>query len=424
MEGLKERIGTEGLQTFSLARVLVLVGLLFFHLGLVFRFRIVHLFPSEWVGYFVLGIVFFAMALGLIWLVRSPLKQITLPLPDAFKSDRVKPAILLTAIVLAALGILWRFQVYNGTRIHSSMGDMLPLIDMVTATFLAGEFPYKIYELPWKIPLTYMPGMWMPYLPAQVFDFDLRHMGLLFTAGTMVLMIGAGFRRQANTAIIISCCIVIGCFSLSPAIARFSINGHTYPLWLYIALFGFCMLKAHYKTAALCFGLMLATRQTSVVYLPFLLVFFWHQGGLRPLLTNLVLMGLACGILCLPFALLDYKAFLFDPMQAYKGMAHADFQLGDRSFASKTIGFAYALKHLGWLADLNLARLGLLALLPFVAWYGVKDTFSLLVAMGAAGILFAVLAPVSWYYIYVPPILLISFGVLSEITPVQNISKG
>ena len=200
MEGLKKGMGKEGLQTFSLARALVLVGILFLHLGLVFRFRIVRLFPSEWVGYFVLGIVFFFIALSLIWLARSPLKQITYPLPDAVRSDRVKPVLLATAIFLGIAGIFWRFEVYSGTKIHSSMGDMLPLIDMVTATFLAGEFPYKIYELPWKIPLTYMPGMWIPYLPAQVFDFDLRHMGMLFSGGTMVLLLASGFRRQASVA--------------------------------------------------------------------------------------------------------------------------------------------------------------------------------------------------------------------------------
>ncbi|MFC1831409.1 hypothetical protein ACFL0S_05265 [Thermodesulfobacteriota bacterium] len=35
-------------------------------------------------------------------------------------------------------------------------------------------------------------------------------------------------------------------------------------------------------------------------------------------------------------------------------------------------------------------------------------------SMGAAGILFAVIAPVSWYYICVPPILILSFAALTE----------
>lgn len=211
--------------------------------------------------------------------------------------------------------------------------------------------------------------------------------------------------------------IVLAAFSLSPAIARFSINGHTYPLWFYTAAFGFFILCGYGKTASVCFGIMLAARQTSIIYLPLVLTFFWRQGGWKSVFVHLGLMAVSCGLLCLPFALIDIKAFILDPLSEYKKMAHYDFQLGEKSYASKTIGFAFAMKTMGWSAALEWLRLSLLVLILMISWLCVVDRFSLLLSLGATGILFALLAPVSWYYIYVPPLLFLSFAALSEIKP-------
>ena len=406
--------GKTHLHKFSLVQTCLLTAVIVFHAGLVLRFRFVHLFPAEWLGYAALGIIFSCVALLLMYLARVGDRLAYYPLPDFISSNLFRYVLLISAIIIVILGLFWRFQVYSGTEIHSKMGDMLPLIDQATDTFLAGEFPYKVYELPWKVTLTYMPGMWMPYLTAQFFDFDLRYTGLVFSAATMVFLLLATFKNSSEPEVLVVGWVVIVCFCLSPAIARFSINGHTYPLWFYVSVFCFCLIRGHYKTAALFFALMLATRQTSIVYLPFVLMFFWRQNNLRLLAVCLVLMVAVCGSLCLPYALVDFKTFLLDPMEAYKKMAYWDFQLGDKSYASGTIGLAYAIKTSGWMTDLSWLRYGLLALLPLCAWYCVRDTFSLLVSMGAAGILFAVIAPVSWYYIYVPPILLLSFAVMSK----------
>ncbi len=407
--------------TFSTYRALVLAALVIFHLGLVFRFRIVRLFSAEWIGYAVIGVIFSCIAITLLWKIRSGNKSVCISFPvlNFISSAWFKYALLISAIIIVILGLFWRLQVYTGTNIYSKMGDMLPLIDKATNTFLSGEYPYKVYKLPWRVTLTYMPGMWMPYLPAQLLDVDLRHTGLAFSAGTMALLLIASFKNSRDTEIMIGGWIVIVCFCLSPAIARFSINGHTYPLWFYISVFCFGMLRGYYKMAAIFFGLMLATRQTSIVYLPFVLVFFWRQNDWRSLTVCLAMMGFACSALCLPYAAIDFRTFLLDPMDAYNKMAFWDFQLGDRSYASRTIGFAYTIKTLGWMTDLSWIRYGLLILLPLIAWLCVKDTISLLVSMGAAGILFAIIAPVPWYYIYVPPILILSFAVLGECEPLK-----
>ena len=398
----------------SRKRTFLLGAVFLFHTGLVFRFRIVRLFPSDWIGYGVIGLIYFCIAIGLLFLARSNSWSDEIALPRFASSSIFRTCLIVSGALIAILGLAWRYQAYAGTRIHPQLGDMLPLIDMVTDTFLTGQFPYKVYEFPWKVPLTYMPGLWMTYLPAQFLDFDLRHTGLLCSAGVVLLMLAAMVRRDTDTEVLIAGWVVIFCFCLSPAIARFSINGHTYPLWLYIGGFCMCLIGGHYKAAALCFGLVLATRQTSLVYLPFILVFFWRQGGWQLLWTSLVLMGLVCAALCLPFAIIDYRAFLFDPLTAYAQMADWDFQRGEESYVARTIGFAYAFKNAELFFDMSWLRYGLLALLPFVAWYCVSSTFSSMVGMGAAGIFFALLAPVSWYYIYVPPILILSFAALVE----------
>ena len=296
------------MNTISLCRIFAVTGVLIFHAGLVFRFRFVRLFPSEWIGYAILGVIFFMIAIGLLFNARSIASDIRIPLPRFIASKGFQFTLISITVLLVIVGLVWRYQVYAGTTIHVKNGDMLPLIKLACSSLLSGDFPYKVYEIPYRQPLLFMPGLWMPYLPFQLFELDIRHLGLLLSAAIMFLLQTLGILKQKNAEILLLAAIVTAAFSLSPAVARFSINGHTYPLWLYISVFSFCIIQGHNKSAAIFFGLMLASRQTSIIYLPLVLIFFWHQGGWRNLVICSVLAGTTCGVVCLTYAILDYQA--------------------------------------------------------------------------------------------------------------------
>jgi hypothetical protein len=73
-------------------------------------------------------------------------------------------------------------------------GDMLVLVINAGHRLLDGKSPYAIYEMPWKLPLTYLPLTLLAYLPAMALHFDPRWMSALFE------LLVAGVAIRAATA--------------------------------------------------------------------------------------------------------------------------------------------------------------------------------------------------------------------------------
>src|SRR6185369_16884180 len=89
----------------------------------------------------------------------------------------MRPAAAIAAAVAAALIVV---VAYRWTRIlvwQSYQADMLIVIREATRRFLSGRTPYatyRTYDAPWNIAMPYGPGLWGPFLVAQLLRLDFR----------------------------------------------------------------------------------------------------------------------------------------------------------------------------------------------------------------------------------------------------------
>jgi hypothetical protein len=407
--------------------ILLLLGLL--HLLMDFRYRIVGLFPAKATGFAVLAFAYAAIALLLVvWKPRvgSLFARLEAWADDAFsplfRNGRPWRTLLIGAVILVMTlaGCLLRWIYIARTPIAPQYADMLPLIQGACKALLSGANPYAgVYQMPWPLPLTFWPGLWMPYLIPHVLGVDLRwvHIGVI----VMVASLFAGLLLRArcspsreNQAFVLASFAGLVLFLFSTELIFFANIAHTPPQWLWMALLAAAILTKRPVLSAVLLGLVLATRQTTVVLAP-LLALYWlrSSGSLRTAITLSAVTSGTFLLICGPFLALDPVNFIAAPLRHYAELGRWDFAKGAGSFSADTIGFAYMLRstQVGWLLPLAsvLAILAPLAL----AWRRLRTETDTLLFMGFAGVAVALTAPIPWHYEYFPSLILFSFAALS-----------
>lgn len=322
----------------------------------------------------------------------------------------------LAELLILFLATLPRVYWISKYPVESKYGDMLPLIHMAGERFLSGEFPYGSYLLPWPLPLTFFPGMWMSYLPAVFLGIDLRWMGMVCTLGCVFLMLKS-IRSYWQYA-------VISAFCLLPVFSFFTVNGHTQPFWLMLCAFAFCYTRGRHLWAAVFLGLALATRQTAVILFPLALLGWWRELGFKQCIRPMVITGAVTGFICLPFFIIDPEAFLLVPLRHYEELAEAYRSgAGDPSRLLETFGFANLLHLFGasWL--LGWGRL-LTCLLGFVGCYRFARTPADHIRwMAVTGLFFTLFTPIPWIYVYFP-FWLLAFFTENHVDDESSLSFG
>lgn len=82
----------------------------------------------------------------------------------------------------------WIFDQYP---IEKEVADMLPVMRVMGKRLLAGEAVYEVIPEIWGgMPPIYLPTMWLPYLPALSYGFDMRWI----SQGIVLLGLGFSFR--------------------------------------------------------------------------------------------------------------------------------------------------------------------------------------------------------------------------------------
>ncbi len=75
---------------------------------------------------------------------------------------------------------------------------MLPLTIRSIEAFLGGACPYREYFFPWRVPLTYLPLTWLPYVPAYLAGIDVRWTNLAAQGALMLAFQYAAGRDPAS----------------------------------------------------------------------------------------------------------------------------------------------------------------------------------------------------------------------------------
>ncbi len=408
--------------------ILLLLGVL--HILVDARYRIVSLFPSRDFGFGVLGVAYLIMAVLLIMPVQA-LRRFLGPLDDWVRlkfcrltvgrvwSHRVVIGSVVALMVAAGCGLRW--LVIKQLAIEPRFADMLPLIQGACDALVKGGDPYgRVYAMPWPLPLTFWPGLWMPYLVPHLLSVDIRwvHIGVVVGISLVFIRffsgVGSGKTRQ-ESAVMLAAISGLFLFLFSSEPVLFANIAHTPPQWLWISLLAGAILLKRPWLSAVCLGLVLSSRQTAVVFCPLMVIYWLRTSGSFRVVAKLVGVTMVTFlIICGPFLILNPHAFVVAPLQHYAALGAWDFSRGPASFAANTIGLSYMIRStkVDWL----LPAIALVAIIgPWVlAWRRLRSATDVLLYMGFSGMVVALTSPIPWHYEYFPVFILISFAAIAS----------
>lgn len=417
------------------AFILLLSGVLYVIMDT--RFRIAGLFPFKTYGFATLAIIYLMISLLLI--VWKPAQDSFFSRMDTWAQALLSPLFTIRrpamvavscviVLIMTTAGCLLRWAHIARTPIKPNIADMLPLINSACDTLVSGLNPYdKIYLMPWKLPLTFWPGLWMPYLIPHRLGIDLRWIHIGCVAGIASIFgvfiirsrIPSSLKKQS---ILLTASTGLCLFLFSNELISFAGIAHTPPQWFWVSLLAASILMKRPFLSAIFLGIVLASRQTAVVYAPIMAIYWLRTTcSLRKVATFSIMTICTYLLICGPFLILDPYAFIVAPVRHYSWLGKWDFTRGYGSFSAKTIGLTFMLRktHLEWLlqASTLLAITGPLIL----AWRRLQSETDVLLYLGLAGMAVALTAPIPWHYEYFPSLLLISFAAIAAAEEEENI---
>ena len=282
------------------------------HLSLVNRISVVKLTT-------VIILIFEAMAFILLIVqdIRYALFGYHLNIPVAiFLFACIGASLIYLLIKDASQGllVLIALAAYTGTYLlsivsfplHSQRSDMLPLILSGCQSFLAGMSPYAYHDLLYHPPhqvFTYLPGMWMAYLPAAASGVDLRFINLIsMLVSALILAYSANGSRNHSM-------LLVPVFLLTPYL-QYRHEIYLGVLFLILSIVFFLDRNNKWWTSSIASGYALAAYQFVWVIFPFIVVSAFKRWGIKKAFVNSLIAVAIALILILPFLLGSPEEFI------------------------------------------------------------------------------------------------------------------
>lgn len=234
-----------------------------------------------------MALAFAVPALGLGWLART---------------RSWTPGHLFVVSAVSYLAVGWLSL--RSFPLTAGRSDMLPLIAAAGERLLQGESPYGLYALPHSVPLTYLPGLLLAYLPAVATGIDPRivHMAATMLAATLALRVAP---RQSR----LQAAGVASAFMLLPY-SQYRHEIYLGPHWMSLALMFLLLARDQALAASAVFGWSLAMSQFTWVLAPVYFVHLWKsRGPAVAILGAATALGVALAMV-LPFLLWAPQEFL------------------------------------------------------------------------------------------------------------------
>jgi len=278
--------------------------------------------------------------------------------------------------------------------LHSGRSDMLPLIQAAGKEFLAGSNPYTKYLLPHPVPLTYLPAMWMAYLPAVIFGFDLRFLHLLAVLSSMFIVYAVTSLKCREN--VIPFC---GLFLMIPYL-QYRHEIYTGIFWLSLSLVFYSHMKNNPLVASVFLGVSAGVSQFAWVLIPVMLLKMNKQYGMKTTLTGFICcLVVACSII-LPFALQSPDAF-------YQGV----FGHWEGNLNVTAVNFSYFTSRIFSIPALKYFQIVLLFGIYLIAARDARPHQSTYEYMTYALMIFLLFNPLIWVYFYISLFVLMTFHV-------------
>lgn len=209
---------------------------------------------------------------------------------------------LLFFSALSAFGATYLVSIVS-FPLNPQRSDMLPLIVSGCQSFLAGSTPYGIHSIPHHLVFTYLPGMWMAYLPAVASGIDPRFINL--TAIILSSLILAGSNRNFQNPAL----LLLPVFLLTPYLQ------YRHEIYLGVLFLVLSILFALWSSnqalmSSSVFGYALATYQFTWVLYPFGVIAASKKWGIKKaVLGAFIAIAIALAII-LPFFLRSPDYFI------------------------------------------------------------------------------------------------------------------
>jgi hypothetical protein len=323
---------------------------------------------------------------------------------------------LLFIIPITVYGVAIRAKVITIIPMGVQIADMLPLIQKAGEVFIQGQNPYQVYSIPYKLPLTFWPGLWLPYLTAVFLDIDLRWIGIAIWIIISTILIFYTIRKsriQKSPYLLILSSINILLLQISYQLISFQAYGHTFPLWLWLLIFCILLIEKKFLFSAIFLGIILSSRQTSIIYLPIILFFWYYQTNLITTIKYFLTTLFVFGLIILPFIINSPEQFFIAPILHYKQLGNYA-MISIEEWTKYSIGFSYLIQRLWSSEILSFISYFSILIISVTAFFFVKSTKKLLIFLAASVTFFSFFTPIPWIYEYYPPLIFLSLIFLCD----------
>jgi hypothetical protein len=398
----------------------ILSVVFFIQILLVARASLASLFTANYIGYTLLAVLFLVLFGILIFSDRISYTSLQAKLfrpSSAVRAniEKTRNLFLFFTLLIILVGLILRFVVILTVPVNVLTADMLPLIEKASIALHAGQNPYQVYNFPYPMPLTFLPGLWLPYYPLVVLGLDPRWIGLLIWLLISVLLVWIilenGAKRQSPSYFLIGA-INVAILQFSPELIAFHAIGHTFTLWLWLVLICFGIYKGWDVLTAIGLGLVLSSRQTAIVFPPILLFYWFSLRGFRAALKYSGITAAVFLLLTLPFAFQSPAQVFLAPLTQYQALAAWDLTRGTMSFMANSIGFSYVLQNLSGPKILFFFYVLVLLVTIGLTPYLTQNRKRMLLGLAVVQAWFNLFTPIAWTYIYYDSLIILAFAIV------------
>lgn len=290
--------------------------------------------------------------------------------------DGVQPVLWVVApLGLAALWIIgaqvskWVTEiVFSGVR-----ADMLIQIREAVERLASGHNPYHVYYVPWELPLSYGPALWMWYLVPYALQADLRVVtifGQIFTTSLVAVAasVDASRRRYLHAAVL----TFVGLMVLgNPLFERFLLMGHTPAYWPLVALFALVSAPDRTRSMAVVLGLLLGARTTMIALVPTFFIYLWRNDR-RAIPGAALSIAVTLAVLFGPFLILDWRTLVYGLYGNYVRVI-TDFVWHKTNWMASTLGPTRVLVAAGWSEYVAIVQVVVMAVVYAITWWRLRS---------------------------------------------------
>jgi hypothetical protein len=217
---------------------------------------------------------------------------------------RVPPRLIAALALAMALGLRLLLILRDRGPLG---GDMQALVDRAAGDLLHGQAPYHWYYFPWPVPLTYLPGTLLAYLPGHALGLAPRWTNLAAEAAMAALLVLAardGGRERDHPALL----IVATALLMQGPLEWFRSTAHL-PGWALLAAALLATARRH-RLQGPAWGLALAASAFAAPFFPLALVATLRERGWRPAARVAAQTAAVTALLVLPFLLWTPRPFV------------------------------------------------------------------------------------------------------------------